>query len=194
MPKKVAGKRSARTGQVAARSVERKKALTLKLAVTTRQLWMKFSQRAERVGVTRAKWTLIAVVARNPGATQRNIATSLQVTEATAGRLIDSLCKDGYLERREHPSDRRSYRIYLTPTAQPVMDQLGEIAKIHANEAFAGFSDRDLTTLDSLLDVLSRNIGVLAADQDKSSSGKGVPPAETASGGRRSVNVRPRSA
>ena len=156
--KKVAEKKSARPSRTT-QSDDRKKSVASKLGVIARQLWMNFGQRVEKLGVTRAKWTLIAAVAREPGATQRTIATLLQVTEATAGRLIDRLCTDGYLERRENPGDRRSYRIYLTPAAQPVLERLGDVASVHLNEAFVGLSDKDLAKLELLLDAISRNIG-----------------------------------
>jgi MarR family transcriptional regulator for hemolysin len=130
----------------------------LKLTVVARQLRVTFDQSAERSGLTRAQWTLIAAVARNPGATQRLIAEALEVREITAGRLVDRLCDDGYLTRKENPTDRRAYCVYLTPAAQPVLDKLDELAKIHETAIFAGFESEDLEKLDSLLDTIARNM------------------------------------
>jgi MarR family transcriptional regulator for hemolysin len=119
---------------------------------------LSFDQRVERGGLTRAKWTLIAAVARNPGVTQRTIAEALEVREITAGRLIDRLCDEGYLKRRENPNDRRAYCVYLTPAAQPLLDKLDEIAKAREAEIFAGFEADDLEKLDRLLDAIARNL------------------------------------
>jgi MarR family transcriptional regulator for hemolysin len=128
------------------------------LTVVARQLRVSFDQRVERSGFTRAKWTLIAAVARNPGATQRIIAEALEIREITAGRLIDRLCTEGILERRENPEDRRAYIVDLTPAAQAIMDKLDELAKLHEAEVFAGFDSAEVDALDSLLDKLSRNV------------------------------------
>jgi MarR family transcriptional regulator for hemolysin len=128
------------------------------LTVIARQLRLSFDHSVERSGLTRAKWTLIAAVARCPGATQRMIAEVLEVREITAGRLIDRLCAEGYLKRREHPSDRRAYCVYLTPAAQPVLDKLEELGRIHEAEMFAGFESEDLKRLDALLDTIARNL------------------------------------
>jgi MarR family transcriptional regulator for hemolysin len=117
-----------------------------------------FDQSAERSGLTRAQWTLIATVARNPGATQRTIAEGLEVREITAGRLIDRLCDDGYLKREENPSDRRAYCVYLTPAAQPVLDKLDELAKVHETAIFAGFDAAEVEKLDALLDIIAGNL------------------------------------
>jgi MarR family transcriptional regulator, transcriptional regulator for hemolysin len=136
----------------------RKRAIGLKLTVIARQLGKRFDQAVERDGLTRAKWSAVVAIARNPGATQRSIAAMLEITEVTAGQLIDRLCADGYLERREHPTDRRAYCLHLTPAAQPLLERLGEIAKSHEEDAFAGFSEEDLERLDTLLGMIAANI------------------------------------
>src|SRR3982074_3285403 len=130
----------------------RKRSVALKLTVVARQLRVTFDQSAEQSGLTRAQWHLIAVVARSPGATQRTIAEALEVREITAGRLVDRLCEDGYLRRDEHPTDRRAYSVYLPPAAQPVLDKLDELAKVHEGAIFAGFEGEDLKRLEALLD------------------------------------------
>ena len=138
--------------------MSRKRCIALKLSVIARQLRLSFDQYAEQSGLTRAKWTLIATVAARPGATQRQIAEALEVREITAGRLIDRLCDEGYLRRRENPTDRRAYCVYLTTAAQPVLDKLDEVARLHEIELFTGFDTEDLERLDASLDALARNI------------------------------------
>jgi MarR family transcriptional regulator for hemolysin len=135
-----------------------RRSLSLKLIVLARQLRIGFDHEVARIGVTRAQWTLIACASRNPGATQRTIAAALEVTEVTAGRLIDRLCDEGYLERRENPNDRRGYRVYLTSAAQPVLDQLGAIAQVQENGLFQGFDEQALTRMELLLDRVYQNL------------------------------------
>jgi MarR family transcriptional regulator for hemolysin len=137
--------------------------------VVARQLRITFDQSAERSGLTRAQWHLIAAVARHPGATQRLIAEALEVREITAGRLVDRLCDEGYLKREENPNDRRAYCLYLAPAAQPVLDKLDELGKIHEAAIFAGFEAEELEKLDELLDGISRN---LALFRDQRAGGK----------------------
>ena len=137
--------------------------------MVARQLRITFDQSAERSGLTRAQWHLIAAVARHPGATQRLIAEALEVREITAGRLVDRLCDEGYLKRQENPNDRRAYCLYLTPAAQPVLDKLDELGKIHEAAIFAGFEAEELEKLDELLDGISRN---LALFRDQRTAGK----------------------
>jgi DNA-binding MarR family transcriptional regulator len=139
----------------------RRRAVALRLSVVARQLRVTFDQSAEASGLTRAQWHLIAVVARRPGATQRTIAEALEVREITAGRLVDRLCEEGYLRRDENPSDRRAYSVYLTPAAQPLLDRLDALAKIHEEWIFGNFEPEELEKLDELLDRISRNLSDL---------------------------------
>ena len=133
--------------------------LSLKLSVIARQLRKRFDQSMANLGVTRSQWTLIAVVARRPGMTQRTIAEALEIKEASAGRLIDRLCSEGLLTRQACDNDRRAYSIFLTDAAKPMIETLGGIARLNEEEAFRGVSDAEVRELDALLDRVYRNIG-----------------------------------
>jgi DNA-binding MarR family transcriptional regulator len=145
----------------------RKRSVALKLTIVARQLRISFDQAVEESGLTRAKWTLIATVARHPGATQRMIAEALEVREITAGRLVDRLCDEGFLKRRENPNDRRAYSVHLTPAAQPLLDKLDELAKVHESKIFSGFENADLDRLDELLERIARNVSAVLRDRDE---------------------------
>ena len=144
----------------------------MKLFVLARQMRLGFDHGVKGVGMTRAKWTLIVAVARQPGETQRTIAAALEMSEVVAGRLIDRLCASGYLERRENPSDRRGYRVYLTPAAKPVLDRLGEVARLQEQEFFKGLSDENVTQLNELLDHISRNVAAARKRHIEGTTGK----------------------
>ena len=101
----------------------------IRLSVLARLLRNSFDRQVSNLNVTRSQWAMIVVVARNPGATQRVIAEALEMSEASAGRLIDRLCSDGLLERQERYDDRRARAVYLTKAAEPLLAKLAEIAR-----------------------------------------------------------------
>jgi MarR family transcriptional regulator, transcriptional regulator for hemolysin len=136
----------------------RKRSIGWRLTVIARQLRLNFDQRTKLEGLTRAKWTLITAVARNPGATQRAIAEALELREITVGRLIDRLCDEGYLRRSANRTDRRAYRVYLARDAHLVLEKLDALAKTHEAQIFAGFSNEDLEKLDEMLGAMARNL------------------------------------
>ena len=128
------------------------------MAIIARQMRRAFDQDVGAMGVTRSQWTLIIVVARNPGATQRYIAEALEMTEAAAGRLIDRLCSEGLLERRPKPDDRRAHCVFLTDRAEPLLERLSEFGTLNEERAFAGFSDSELARLAGLLQRVQINV------------------------------------
>ena len=143
----------------AERAHQLKRDIGLRLNVLARQLRNRFDRQVSSLNVTRSQWTMIVVVARNPGATQRVIAEALEMSEASAGRLIDRLCADGLLERQERYDDRRARAVYLTKAAEPVLDKLGELAREGEKSVFRGFSDEELDALKGFLDRIYKNVG-----------------------------------
>ena len=141
-----------------------KRSIGLKLAVVARLMRNDFDRRVSEISLTRSKWTVIAVVARRPGASQRVIAEVLEMSEASAGRLVDRLCQEGLLERRPCEDDRRAFSIHLTPAATPVLEKLGEIAQLSEERVFHGLTGDQLTVLRETLDILAANLGATGED------------------------------
>jgi len=125
--------------------------------VLARLLRNNFDRQVASLNVTRSKWAMIAVVSRAPGATQRQIAEALEMSEASAGRLIDRLCAEGLLERRPRDDDRRARAVYLTSAAEPLLDQLAAIAKVGEERLFKDFTDAELDQLKGYMDRLYEN-------------------------------------
>jgi len=136
---------------------ESERNIGLRLHVLARLLRSVFDRKVIDLNVTRSQWQMIVVVARKPGVTQRTIAEALEISEASAGRLIDRLCADGLLERRERDDDRRARAVYITDKAEPLLAKLAEIAAVNEARLFKGFSEQELDNLQDYLDRMHRN-------------------------------------
>jgi DNA-binding MarR family transcriptional regulator len=123
-----------------------------------RMLRQDFDRSVTDFGVTRSQWALIAVVARMPGTTQRKIAELLEMSEASAGRLIDRLCADGLLRRTEQDNDRRARAVYLTDKATPMLERLSEFAKQNELRVLRNFNQDELVEFGRLLEKLRQNL------------------------------------
>ena len=138
--------------------VSRKREIGLRFTVLARQMRSNFDRMVAGMNVTRSQWSMIAVVARHPGSTQRVIAEALDMSEASAGRLIDRLCADGLLERRNRKDDRRARAVYLTDAAKPLLNRISEIAGQFENQMFKDFTDEELDRLVEFLERIHRNV------------------------------------
>lgn len=137
---------------------ELRRHMGLRFTIIARRLRNTFDRQVANLNVTRSQWTMIAVVSSNPGASQRTIAEALEMTEASAGRLIDRLCADGLLERRDRHDDRRARAVYLTPAAEPLLTKLAAIASLGEMHMFKSFSDEELEILSGFLDRIYDNV------------------------------------
>jgi MarR family transcriptional regulator, transcriptional regulator for hemolysin len=77
------------------------------------------------------------------------------------GRVIDRLEKTGFVERRADPADRRRWRLYLTPKALAIVDEMDVIAGELRDDALRGIERDDLDTLLSVLNRIKENLATL---------------------------------
>ncbi len=117
-----------------------------------------FDRRLSEMNITRSQWGLIAVVGGRPGSTQRTIAEILEMSEASAGRLIDRLCAEGLLERRERDDDRRARAVYVTDAAKPLLTDAARIARENSERIFRGLDQAQLEQLRQSLGVIYDNL------------------------------------
>lgn len=132
--------------------------IAIRIAVLARLIRNDFDRRLSEMNITRSQWSLVAVVARHPGATQRMISEVLEMSEASAGRLIDRLCADGLLERRERDDDRRARAVYLTAAAEPLLSRGAELAHENFDRLFRGLDEAQLETLLASLGIIYDNV------------------------------------
>jgi MarR family transcriptional regulator, transcriptional regulator for hemolysin len=124
----------------------------------------RFDSRARSLGLTRAQWRVIATIRLNEGLSQTDVAAQLEVSNVTAGRILDRLEEQKWIERRPHPIDRRARQLYLTPAATPMLDLLSDIGADEENVALAGLSTVERETLSGLLVRIIANMAETTPD------------------------------
>ena len=99
-----------------------------------------FDRRVRRLGFTRSQWLVLRRLGIQPGTSQSELADLLEVEKATAGRLIDRLESNGWVERRPDESDRRINRIYMTKHGHSVHDTIRPIAEGMMEDELSGLT------------------------------------------------------
>jgi DNA-binding MarR family transcriptional regulator len=106
---------------------------------------------AREHGMTRAQWMILVRLDRQPGMSQNELASLIEVEPITVGRLVDRLEGRGMVERRPDPTDRRIWRLHLTPEAAPMLKEIAK-ARTELNAMMiAGIGKKDV---DSFVDCL----------------------------------------
>ena len=104
----------------------------------TRLLRREINRRVQRLGLTNAQWLTLMRLGLNEGINQAALAELLEVQPISLGRTLDRLVEAGLIERRLNPDDRRAFRLYLTDRAQPVLDDIYNLASEVREQALAG--------------------------------------------------------
>jgi MarR family transcriptional regulator for hemolysin len=106
--------------------------LLVLLSDAARQMRTYADQVAQAHGLTRAQWIILARLERKADLSQNELAAMAEVTPMTVARLVDRLEALGLVKRCIDPTDRRIWRLRLTPAADPVLRALSvERARLH---------------------------------------------------------------
>ena len=128
------------------------------IADVARLLRTAFDRRVRTLGITRAQWLVLTRLHRHPGVSQSELADLMEVERASAGRMIDRLEANGWVERRAQNGDRRVKRVYLTPEAERVHRRIWRVAETTVNDALADLSAREGAQLRTLLGRVKKNL------------------------------------
>jgi len=83
-----------------------------------------------------------------------DIALDLGVTARTLTTMVDSLSKQGLIERAADPRDRRAYQLVLTEAGEHLVPQLQSELVLAAEAVAAPLNDSDRNLLASLIERL----------------------------------------
>ncbi|HVP83770.1 MAG TPA: MarR family transcriptional regulator [Rhizomicrobium sp.] len=119
-----------------------------------RLLRTRFDQRAREHGATRAQWSILARLERQPGLSQNELAAILEVEPISVARLVDKLEERGFVERRADPNDRRIWRLHNLPAAKPALEKITRYRESMNVELLEGISpDLRESLIDALLNM-----------------------------------------
>jgi DNA-binding MarR family transcriptional regulator len=111
----------------------------------------RFAERLEPLGFKPAHVGILSVIRDSDGLSQQALGERLGMFPSRLVGIIDELEKRGLVERRNSPSDRRSYALCLTPAGSDALDQIGRLSRELREELFGALSEAEKTQLAELL-------------------------------------------
>jgi DNA-binding MarR family transcriptional regulator len=121
-----------------------------------------FDRRMRELGLTRSQWLALTRLHRRPGLSQSEVADLLEIEKASAGRLIDRLEENGWVERRPDPKDRRINRVYLSARAERVHASIWPIAEATVDEALGDLSSAERRRFTSMMVRVKNTLQTMA--------------------------------
>lgn len=84
-----------------------------------------------RIPLKPLQFTLLLMVAENPGASQSGVCEALGIQKANCVPTMSELERRGYIIRRKSASDARSYELHITNKGKRILQRAGEVQSMH---------------------------------------------------------------
>lgn len=130
------------------------KSLGFLLAKVYQRTFATFKAELEPYELTPPQFGILRFLWQEDGMSQVELSEKCQVDRTTLGGLIDRLERNGLVERRRHPSDRRVHRIILTPKGKELESPLLECSQRALEKLTIGLSENEINELTRMLEIL----------------------------------------
>ena len=95
--------------------------------------------RAAALGFSPGQLPVLIELCAEDGLTQKQLLDRVGIEQATMANTLARMQRDGLIERRPHPSDRRAQLVYLTEKARGMEAEAIRVAREADDALFAGF-------------------------------------------------------
>ncbi|MBZ0218556.1 MAG: MarR family transcriptional regulator [Fimbriimonadaceae bacterium] len=90
------------------------------------EIFQHFNETLSELDIRTSQFSVLSVIANNPGLSQRKIAAALGIKRPNFVTMFDTLEQRGLAVRRQSPSDGRSHALYLTDKGEAFMKKVNE--------------------------------------------------------------------
>lgn len=104
--------------------------------------------------ITAAQFDLLQRVYFNGPQTMTKLSQSLGIAKSTTSGLVMRLVRDGFLNRRRDETDRRVFKVEITPLGEQVIKAVIEMRVKYIEEVIKQISDDKIKLIHEALDAL----------------------------------------
>ena len=111
------------------------------------------------VDIRPAQYSVLIVIAANPGLTQAELGRALAIKRANLVGMLNELERRKLARRVASPSDRRSHALHLTAGGRQMLDRFHKLALEHEKRATRSLDPGEKRVLLELLARVARSLG-----------------------------------
>jgi DNA-binding MarR family transcriptional regulator len=108
--------------------------------------------------VTVDQWLILKNLSENGHLSQTELASLVLKDHPTLTRILDLLCKKGYVERVPHPVDRRSFQLHLTESGIKKVTELKPKVLEIREKAWENLNETDFEEFKRILNAIYQNL------------------------------------
>ena len=110
-----------------------------------------FAERMAPYGLKQIDFSVLSLLAHNPGATSRQLCNALDILPPNLVSLVATLDSRGLIERKPHPHDGRAVGLHLTEAGENLIREAEQTVTQLEADASARLTTRERETLIRLL-------------------------------------------
>ncbi len=137
-----------------------------------RRVYDHYEQRLSPFGLTPPQYFVFNALWMGDGISVGELGERVSLDSSTLTGIIDRMERNGYVERRPNPDDRRSVLVFLTAKAQEVGPHILEFADELDTTLREPFSQEEIDTFEGVLRLLAEAPDTLVSKKDTQNTRK----------------------
>jgi DNA-binding MarR family transcriptional regulator len=121
----------------------------------------RFTKLMADVDLDPRQFALMRAIHASEGHSQNAVGEWLRIPPSSMVALVDHLEERGLVERRPHPTDRRSRTLHMTPEGRVALERATEVTIGFEQTLCRGFDETDRSRLLELLSLVADNLGLV---------------------------------
>ena len=121
----------------------------------------RFTKLMADVDLDPRQFALMRAIHASEGHSQNAVGEWLRIPPSSMVALVDHLEERGLVERRPHPTDRRSRTLHMTPAGTKMLETATQLTIEFEQTICSGFDETDRTRLLDLLSAVADNLGLV---------------------------------
>jgi DNA-binding MarR family transcriptional regulator len=110
-----------------------------------------FAERLRVLDLTPPDAGILRLLRIAAGLSQQELAAKLKIHPSRLVAILDNLEKQGLVERRANPDDRRLYSLHLAHAGGEALEKIGKVAREHQDALLSSLSREERDTLATIL-------------------------------------------
>lgn len=110
-----------------------------------------FADKLKVIGLTPPDAGILRLLHIAAGLSQQELAGRLGIHPSRLVAILDGLEKQGFVERKPNPDDRRLYSLHLTKEGNKALEQIGKIAREHQDALLSALNKEEREALSAML-------------------------------------------
>ena len=122
-------------------------------------------RQTEKMGLMPGQPKILEYLLEHEGALSKEIGLGCTLDKSTVAGLLPRLEQQGMICRKEHETDRRAARIFLTPAGRKAAERVKKICEEADRIAFHNFSEEEENCFTDALRKIIENISLMPGNE-----------------------------